>query len=151
MAERVTLGETFLQLKLDKSVRIIDVACGTGPVAEELKQNGYNNIDGLDPQKGYIEVCKQNNLYQKYYQMGVVPDVQLPIEDETYDVMLCCAGLFRGLMSPMVFPELLRLLEITKLNTKEIVCLLTTLISLMAAAAAEMGINKKGMQKLQKQ
>ena len=119
MAERVTLGETFLQLKLDKSVRIIDVACGTGAVAEELKKHGYNNIDGLDPQKGYIEVCKQNNLYQKYYQMGVEPDVQLPIEDETYDVMLCCAGLFRGLMSPMVFPELLRLLEVTRFINKK--------------------------------
>ena len=30
MAERVTLGEAFLQLNLDKSVRIIDIACGTG-------------------------------------------------------------------------------------------------------------------------
>ena len=118
MAERVTLGETFLKLKLDKSVKIIDIACGTGAVAEELKENGYYNIDGLDPQKGYIEVCKQNNLYQKYYQMGVEPDVKLPIEDETYDVMLCCAGLFRGLMSPMVFPELLRLLEVTRFKVQ---------------------------------
>ena len=112
MAERVTLGESFMQLNLDKSVRIIDIACGTGAVALDLQAKGYTNIDGLDPMKGYIEVAKQSNLYQNYYHMGVEPDVRLPIHDETYDVLLCCAGFFSGLMSPKVFPELLRLLQI---------------------------------------
>lgn len=40
MDQRVTIGETFLQLNLDKSVRIIDVACGVGAVAEELIAQG---------------------------------------------------------------------------------------------------------------
>ena len=54
MAERVTLGESFMQLNLDKSVKIIDIACGTGAVALDLQAKGYTNIDGLDPMKGYI-------------------------------------------------------------------------------------------------
>ena len=58
MAERVTLGESFMQLNLDKSVRIIDIACGTGAVALDLQAKGYTNIDGLDPMKGYIGETK---------------------------------------------------------------------------------------------
>ena len=107
--QRVTIGETFLKLDLDKNVRIIDVACGIGNVAIELVDQGYENIDGLDPVKGYLEVAKSQKLYKNYFHLAVEPDKRLPIEDETYDVMVCCAGFFQGLMSPKVFPELLRI------------------------------------------
>lgn len=111
MTGRVTIGETFLQLNLDKSVRIIDVACGTGAVASELAQRGYTNIDGLDSMKGYLEVARSKNLYRNYLHCAVDPDKTLPIAEETYDVMLCCAGFFEGLMSPKVFPELCRIVK----------------------------------------
>ena len=65
-------------------------------MALDLQEKGYRNIDGLDPMKGYIEVAKSKNLYQNYFHMGVEPDVPLPIADETYDVILCCAGFFQG-------------------------------------------------------
>lgn len=109
--ERVTIGETFLSLNLDKSVRIIDIACGTGAVAMELVAEGYSNIDGLDCMKSYLEVAKANNLYKEYFHTSVDPLEKLPIENETYDVMLCCAGFFQGLLSPKVFPELLRIVK----------------------------------------
>ena len=107
--QRVTVGQTFLRLDLDKNVRIIDIACGIGAVAIELIEAGYKNIDGLDPMKGYLEVAKSKKLYKNYFPLAVEPDKRLPIEDETYDVMVCCAGFFQGLMSPKVFPELLRI------------------------------------------
>ena len=109
MDRRVTIGETFLALNLDKSVRILDVACGAGAVAEELVERGYTNIDGLDSMKGYLEVAKSKKLYQNYFHHAVEPDKKLPIQEQSYDVMLCCAGFFEGLMSPRVFPELLRI------------------------------------------
>ena len=109
MAERVTIGETFLRLNLDKSVKVIDIACGIGAVASELVAEGYKNIDGLDPVKGYLEVAKERNLYKQYFPMSVDPDKNLPIANDTYDVMVCCAGFFEGLMSPKVFPELIRI------------------------------------------
>ena len=62
MTGRVTLGESFLKLNLDKSVKIIDIACGTGAVAVELREKGYTNIDGLDPMRGYIEVVKLERI-----------------------------------------------------------------------------------------
>ncbi len=62
--ERTTISDVFLELNLDREVRIIDVACGIGIVAEDLAQHGYTNIDGLDPSKGYIEVAKSKGLYR---------------------------------------------------------------------------------------
>lgn len=62
--QRTTLAQTFLNLHLDKDVRIIDVACGTGIVAEELRSHGYTNIDGLDPVEGYLQVAQSKHLYK---------------------------------------------------------------------------------------
>merc|ERR1719245_2817966 len=59
--------------------------------------------------KGYLEVAQEKKLYNSTYHNAVVPDKQLPIQDQSYDVLLCCAGFFDGLMSPRVFPELIRI------------------------------------------
>jgi predicted TPR repeat methyltransferase len=61
---RTTIADVFLELNLDPDVRIIDVACGIGIVAEDLARHGYKNIDGLDPSKGYIEVANSKGLYK---------------------------------------------------------------------------------------
>ena len=39
-------------------VRIMDMACGVGAVAEEIALYGYKNVDGLDPIKGYLEAAQ---------------------------------------------------------------------------------------------
>ena len=70
---RVTVGQVFLGLNLDKSVKIIDIACGIGNVAAELVNAGYTNIDGLDPIKGYLEVAKDRNIFQQYFHTSVEP------------------------------------------------------------------------------
>ncbi|XP_059087662.1 uncharacterized protein LOC131884043 isoform X3 [Tigriopus californicus] len=106
---RTTLAQTFLNLRLDKDVRIIDVACGTGIVAEELRSHGYTNIDGLDPVEGYLQVAQSNHLYKKVFKSFIDERVPTPIEDDTYDVMICCAGFFQSLISPKAFPELIRI------------------------------------------
>ena len=61
---KTKISDVFLEQNLDKDVRIIDVACGIGIVAEEIASHGYTNIDGLDPSKGYIEVAKSKKLYK---------------------------------------------------------------------------------------
>lgn len=62
--ERFELSEVFLSLNLDKDVKILDVACGVGVVAEELAVHGYRNIDGLDPVQGYLEAAQEKHLYK---------------------------------------------------------------------------------------
>ena len=64
LSDRTSLSDIFVSYNLDKNVRIIDVACGVGIVAEEIGRFGYRNIDGLDPQKGYITVVEARGLYK---------------------------------------------------------------------------------------
>ena len=63
-SRRTCLSEVFLELNLPREARILDVACGTGIVAEELRPHGYDNMDGLDPVKGYLETAQHKNLYR---------------------------------------------------------------------------------------
>ena len=63
-SERISLSDIFLSYNLDKDVRIIDVACGVGIVAEEIGKDGYRNIDGLDPSRGYIKVVEARGIYK---------------------------------------------------------------------------------------
>ena len=55
---RTTIGDIFMEYKLETDVRIMDMACGVGAVAEEIAIYGYKNVDGLDPIKGYLEAAQ---------------------------------------------------------------------------------------------
>ena len=64
MSRRTTISSYFLGLNLPKDIRILDVACGIGVVGKELKAEGFGNIDGLDPVKGYLEASKEEGIYK---------------------------------------------------------------------------------------
>jgi len=104
-----TLVEEFLTLDTAKDTKILDVACGPGNVAFILKDHGFTNIDGLDPSQGLLDAAMQKKLYQKTFCCYVSPDEKTPIEDNTYDVLLCSAGMFPGSIVPQAFTELLRI------------------------------------------
>jgi len=104
-----TLVEEFLTLETAKDTKILDVACGPGNVAFILKDHGFTNIDGLDPSQGLLDAAMQKKLYQKTFCCYVSPDEKTPIEDNTYDVLLCSAGMFPGSIVPQAFTELLRI------------------------------------------
>lgn len=104
-----TLVEEFLALKMEKDVRILDVACGAGNVAYLLRQHGYANIDGLDPSQGLLNAAMEKLLYQNTFCAYVTPDQQTTIAAGSYDVLLCSAGMFPGSIVPQAFTELLRI------------------------------------------
>ena len=54
----------------DKSVKILDVAAGTGRVGEYLHQLGYSNIDGTDISSKMLEKAKEKNVYQRLIHGG---------------------------------------------------------------------------------
>eukprot|EP00095_Tigriopus_kingsejongensis_P009952 snap_masked-scaffold17_size721972-processed-gene-0.12 protein:Tk09952 transcript:snap_masked-scaffold17_size721972-processed-gene-0.12-mRNA-1 annotation:"sugar transporter erd6-like 16-like" len=76
-----TLCEEFLNLKLDKDVRILDVACGAGNVAYILKDHGYTNIDGLDPSSGLLKAAQTKKLFKNTFCCYVSQDEKTPIDD----------------------------------------------------------------------
>ena len=57
--------------------------------------------------------------FQQVYHEFVDPDTPTSIADDTYDVVLTCAGFFHGLISPRAFKELIR---ITKKGLKGLRC-----------------------------
>lgn len=104
-----SLAQVFLELELDTSVEVLDVACGTGVVGETIRMAGYNNVDGLDPCQGYLEGAQAKGIYRSVFREFIDPDSPTSLPDSSYDVLLCCAGFFQGLISPRAFPELLRI------------------------------------------
>jgi len=106
-----TIRDEVLALGLKTDVKILDVACGAGNVAYLLKDNGYTNIDGLDPSQGLLDAAQEKKLYKKAICAYVMPDEKTPIDDETYDVLTCSAGMFPGSIVPQAFTELLRIVK----------------------------------------
>lgn len=107
--EAESLAEQFIALGFDKEVEVLDVACGTGIVGEEIRAAGYKNVDGLDPSQGYLNGAMDKGIFRKVYKAFIDPETPTPIEDDSYDALLCCAGFFQGLISPLGFTELLRI------------------------------------------
>lgn len=61
----------LFKLNLDPSVRILDVAAGTGLIAKFLKARApgkYLNIEALDSSKEMLDGAKEQNLYSEYHQ-----------------------------------------------------------------------------------
>ncbi|KAM5181101.1 methyltransferase-like protein 27 isoform 3-T5 [Mantella aurantiaca] len=58
---------------------VLDVACGTGLVAEELQHFGFNLFHGLDGSTGMLEVAKNKQLYQELKQCMLGQDL-LPFD-----------------------------------------------------------------------
>ena len=48
-------------------------------------------------------------LFQAVFRNYIDEKDPTPIKDDTYDVLICCAGFFQGLISPNAFIELIRI------------------------------------------
>ncbi|XP_040576815.1 methyltransferase-like protein 27 [Lepeophtheirus salmonis] len=107
--DRITIDDIFMDLKLPKEVQILDVACGVGNIGKRLQSEGYINIDGLDPVQGYLEVA--SSIYGKTYKEFIDDKIPTSIPDGFYDVVICGAGFFHGLIPFKGLMELLRLVN----------------------------------------
>ena len=76
-------------------VRILDVGCGTGLVAEQLHKHGYKNIDGVDFSPEMLKLAKEKGLYGSLCQGAVgSPECKdLGIAANQYDTAIS-VGLF---------------------------------------------------------
>ena len=43
---------------------MLDVACGTGVVGEEVREAGYTMVDGLDPSRAYLEGAMDRGIFR---------------------------------------------------------------------------------------
>ncbi|KAK9538293.1 hypothetical protein VZT92_003477 [Zoarces viviparus] len=71
---------------------VLDVACGTGLVAEKMKQDGFRHFVGVDGNKAMLEEARRKELYQdlKHCFLG---DEPLPVPEGSCDVVVVCGAL----------------------------------------------------------
>jgi len=103
--------EAFLKLGLDRKVAILDLAAGTGLLGAEITSHGYENVDGLDSSLGMLGQARKQCIYQDYIVSMVDGLGSIPINDETYDVVMSSNGFAPGQIYPKAIPEILRILR----------------------------------------
>jgi len=74
---------TFIisQLGSDKHLKILDVGCGTGYLLNQIRNQGYDNLMGIDlvEKSNYPDIPQQTANIEN-----------LPFEDSTFDTVICC-------------------------------------------------------------
>jgi 2-polyprenyl-3-methyl-5-hydroxy-6-metoxy-1,4-benzoquinol methylase len=91
----------------DFDARILDVGCGTGNMAQVLNQMGYNNLEGLDPSSGMLEIAKKKGIYRFLHPKYLSERVDLP--DDSYDAIVAAGVLTHGHAPPESLDGVLRL------------------------------------------
>nr|CAB3267676.1 Williams-Beuren syndrome chromosomal region 27 protein-like [Phallusia mammillata] len=93
--------------------QVLDIACGTGLVADALRNGGFKGeIDGIDGSPGMLNLAKaKQGVYRKLVEAFVNPGVNLPFDKTTYDAVVCSGGYGPGHLMPATL-ELL--IDVTK-------------------------------------
>ncbi|XP_048249305.1 methyltransferase-like protein 27 isoform X2 [Haliotis rufescens] len=90
--------------------KIIDIAAGTGFVAEHLRTHGFVHIDALEPSSKMLLRAKEKGLYEDYY-TEYLCEVPLPIPNDTYDCAVTSGGMGEGHIPCSGIPELIRIVK----------------------------------------
>ncbi|XP_072015310.1 methyltransferase-like protein 27 [Amphiura filiformis] len=103
-------AETIAKLVLNKDAEIMDMACGTGLVAQELRQHGFKNIDGVDISTESLKISKETGIYRRLI-CDRIGTNKLDIKDDTYDGLILSSALAQGHLNQECFPELIRIVK----------------------------------------
>ncbi|XP_028321914.1 methyltransferase-like protein 27 [Gouania willdenowi] len=71
---------------------VLDVACGTGLLAEHMMQCGFHKFVGVDGSKLMLEEAKKKGQYQELKQC-IIGEQQLPVSKDSFDVVVICGSL----------------------------------------------------------
>ncbi|XP_068223686.1 methyltransferase-like protein 27 [Palaemon carinicauda] len=78
-----------------QSVRVLDVAAGTGRVGLELRSRGFKLLDALDACEGMLEILKGKGIYSKTY-LESLGGGSSSVPGGTYDIVLVAGGMLEG-------------------------------------------------------
>ncbi|XP_053215032.1 uncharacterized protein LOC128398228 [Panonychus citri] len=92
-------ADRFAELNLPKDSKILDCGAGTGLLGQALSDLGYTNIEALDGCEKMLEKAKLKNIYKNVTISYVGPEIELPIEAETFDALIMV-----GVFCPGHFP-----------------------------------------------
>ena len=83
-------AKLFREYVIDFDARVLDVACGTGLVGEELKSLGYRLVDGTDFSSEMLRAARERGVYQETFKHDFTQPLDLT---DRYDALIC-VGLF---------------------------------------------------------
>ena len=92
----------------DKSVKIIDIGCGTGLVGKHLKAEGFLYFDGIDISEDMLSIAKSRGYTNLF--LGSL-NKQLPVLSDSYDCAMCIGVFTHGHVSSDRFNELCRIIK----------------------------------------
>jgi predicted TPR repeat methyltransferase len=90
----------------NQHIRILDAGCGTGLVGEDLRQNGYLNLEGFDYSVQMLERAKDKGVYTRLHQGDLT--VRLDLPENNYDAIISVGTFTCGHVGPEAFDELIR-------------------------------------------
>ncbi|MDJ0776409.1 MAG: class I SAM-dependent methyltransferase [Gammaproteobacteria bacterium] len=91
----------------DFDARILDAGCGTGNMGLLLQQMGYDNIDGLEPAEGMLEMARKKSVYRNLYPLYLDSTIDLPAAG--YDAVIAAGVLTHGHAPPQAIDGILSL------------------------------------------
>ncbi|XP_069395574.1 methyltransferase-like protein 27 [Paralichthys olivaceus] len=87
---------------------LLDVACGTGLLAKQMKRHGFGRFVGLDACEPMLEIARETGLYQELKQ-SMLGEEPLPDQwADSFDVVLISGALCGGHAPVAVVRDLCR-------------------------------------------
>ncbi|KAF0038606.1 hypothetical protein F2P81_009090 [Scophthalmus maximus] len=85
---------------------MLDVACGTGLVAKQMKTHGFGHFVGVDGSEAMLEIARESGLYQDLKQ-ALLGEDPLPVQwVDSFDVVVIIGALSEGQVQVCVVREL---------------------------------------------
>ncbi|XP_074528676.1 methyltransferase-like protein 27 [Halichoeres trimaculatus] len=84
---------------------VLDVACGTGLMARQMKRHGFGHFMGVDGSKRMIDMARQTELYQDL-KMCMLGEEALPVQWGLFDVVVIVGALSVGQVPVSVVRDL---------------------------------------------
>ncbi|XP_045101248.1 methyltransferase-like protein 27 [Portunus trituberculatus] len=94
---QIALEEIMSHVPADlcSTLRVLDVAAGTGLVGVILAGAGFRLLDAVEPSLGMIKILQEKKVYQNIFQVYMgIKDPMIP--PDTYDLVIAVGGMAEG-------------------------------------------------------
>ncbi|XP_071362107.1 methyltransferase-like protein 27 [Trachinotus anak] len=89
-----------------EAAAVLDVACGTGLVAKQMKRFGFGHFVGIDGSEAMLELARDSGLYRELKQ-SMLGEETLPVQwADSFDVVVIVGALSVGQVPVAVVREL---------------------------------------------
>ena len=107
------LSKHLEHLGYKKDSRILDLGCGSGIVAQELRKRSYTNIDGVDLSVELLARAKEKGVYNSLIQGEMASDdcEKLNVAPDQYDAATCVGVLTHGHVKGKGFDDFVHVLK----------------------------------------